>query len=240
MKKMKIAVTHCGNERKQSIYLDWLTSVEPAAEYTTISSASLLPAADDFDGIVFTGGEDVAAGFSKAVPENLVQKPDGQRDRFEFQLIDKALAQKIPLFGICRGMQVINVRLGGTLIADLQHDGFRKHETKSGEEEVRHTIRVETGTLLEKIAEQSDGEVNSYHHQAVKNLADGLTVSSYSEDGVIESVEWKEPAGRPFLLAVQWHPERMAGLRNPFAGKIAAAFFDAVKEFSFSTKQHTQ
>ncbi len=237
---MKIAVTHCGNERKQTLYLDWLKSVEPTAEYSTISSASNLSAADDFGGIVLTGGDDVAAGFSKAVPADLVQQPDDRRDRFEFQLIDTAIAQKIPLFGICRGMQVINVCLGGTLIADLQHDGFRKHETKSGEQEVRHTIRVEAGTLLEKIAEQSGGEVNSYHHQSVKELADVLKVSSYSEDGVIESIEWKDGTGRPFLMAVQWHPERMTGRGNPFSGKIAAAFFDAVKKFSFSQYHHTQ
>ena len=237
---MKIAVTHCGNERKQGIYLDWLKSVEPAADCTTISSDIVIAEPGDFDGIVLTGGDDVAAEFSKAAPSDLVQQPDTQRDRFEFQLIDKALAQKIPLFGICRGMQVINVRLGGTLIADLQHDGFRKHETKSGEQEVRHMIRIETGSLLEKIAEQSGGEVNSYHHQSVKDLADVLKVSSNSEDGVIESFEWKDGIGRPFLLAVQWHPERMADRRNPFSGKIAAAFFDAVKEFSISTYHQTQ
>jgi putative glutamine amidotransferase len=237
---MKIAVTHCGNERKQGIYLDWLMSVEPTADFTTVSWESLSDDTDDFDGIVLTGGNDVAAGFSKAAPADLVQQPDEQRDRFEFQLIDKALAQKIPLFGICRGMQVINVRLGGTLIADLRHDGFGNHETKSGQQEVRHTIRVESGTLLEKIAGQSNGEVNSYHHQAVKNLAAGLTASSYSEDGVIESFEWTEAIGRPFLLAVQWHPERMTDRGNPFTGKIAAAFFDAVKKFSLTTYHHTQ
>jgi putative glutamine amidotransferase len=237
---MKIAVTHCGNERKQGIYLDWLKAIEPTADCTTVSSENLPAAAVDFDGIVLTGGDDVAAGFSKAVPAELVQHPDEKRDRFEFQLIDTALAYKIPLFGICRGMQVINVRLGGTLIADLRHDGFRNHETKSGEQEVRHSIRVETGSLLEKIAGQSAGEVNSYHHQAVKDLAGMLTASSYSEDGVIESFEWKDGAGRPFLLAVQWHPERMTGRGNPFTGNIAAAFFDAAKEFSLSTYHHTQ
>ncbi|MHB1050567.1 MAG: gamma-glutamyl-gamma-aminobutyrate hydrolase family protein [Bacteroidota bacterium] len=237
---MKIAVTHCGNERKQGIYLDWLKSVEPAADCTTISSDIVIAEPGDFDGIVLTGGDDVAAEFSKAAPSDLVQQPDTQRDRFEFQLIDKALAHNIPLFGICRGMQVINVRLGGTLIADLRHDGFGNHETKSGQEEVRHTIRVESGTLLEKIAGRSNGEVNSYHHQAVKDLAGTLTASSYSGDGVIESVEWKVGAGRPFLLAVQWHPERMSDRENPFTGKIAAAFFDAVKKFSLSTYHHTQ
>lgn len=237
---MNIAVTHCGNERKQAAYVKWLNSVDPHSVLTTVSSASHPGALTEFDGIVLTGGGDVAPEFSKASPAGLVQESDITRDRFEFRLIDTALRRNIPLFGICRGMQVINVRMGGTLIADLQHDGFRKHETKSGEQEVRHAVRVESGTLLAAIAASPDGEVNSYHHQAVKDLAGELKASSYSDDGVIESFEWNDPAGKSFLLAVQWHPERMADRRNPFSGNIAEAFFDAAQKFSTLQYHHTQ
>lgn len=227
---MKIAVTHCGNEKKHPMYVEWLRSFDPAVELVTIAADRAEDLPDDADGLVLTGGDDVDPLFSKAEPVHLVQSVDTKRDRFEFAVLQRAFDRRLPVLGICRGMQVINVHLGGTLVADLHHDGYGKHETGSGEPEVWHQVTVDISTLLGKINGSSIGNVNSYHHQAVKILAPGLIVSSRSDDGVAESVEWKEKQHRPFMVAVQWHPERMTDRTNPLTGAVARAFFDAAKK----------
>jgi putative glutamine amidotransferase len=227
---MKIAVTHCGNEKKQPVYMEWLSSFDPSVDLVTISAGQPETLFDDADGLVLTGGDDVDPLFSKAYPAHLVQSVDTRRDRFEFAILQRAFDRRLPVFGICRGMQVINVHLGGTLVADLHYDGFGKHETRSGEPEVWHQVAVDESTLLGTINGSALGSVNSYHHQAVKDLAPGLIVSSRSDDGVVESFEWKETQHRSFMLAVQWHPERMTDRTNPLTGAIAQTFFAAVKK----------
>lgn len=237
---MKIAVTHCGNEKKQKIYLDWLNSFDQKMDLVTLSVETGVTAINEYDGIVVTGGDDVDPLFSKAEPVELVQEVNRERDQFEFILLEKAFRNRTPVLGICRGMQVINVHLGGTLIADLWHDGFRKHETKSDEPEVRHTVSIKNGTELQSIVKIPNGEINSYHHQGIKILAETLLPTSLSDDGVIESIEWKEKNDRSFLLAVQWHPERMHDRSNPMTQKIGEAFFDAVHNYHTQNNIRTQ
>lgn len=226
---MRIAVSHCGNERKQPVYMDWLRTYAPDAELVIVAHPQGHVPLDGFDGLVLTGGEDVDPVLSKAEPVALVETTDRSRDDFEFALLDSAMDHHLPVLGICRGLQLTNVYLGGTLIADLPHSGFPAHTAASGAPELRHSVTVAPGSLLHAVVGSTQGEINSYHHQAVLRPAEQLVVSARSADGVPEAMEWKHREGRPFLLLVQWHPERMTGRTDPFTAAVAEAFFAEVR-----------
>jgi putative glutamine amidotransferase len=115
---------------------------------------------------------------------------------------------KIPVLAICRGMQLVNVTLGGTLIADLEERGKDNHRRMKNADRV-HSIQIESGTVLFELAGANQAIINSAHHQAVDRVAEDLIISAVSSsDLVIEALEWKNPAIHAPLLAVQWHPER--------------------------------
>ncbi len=116
------------------------------------------------------------------------------------------------VLGVCRGLQLINVHLKGTLIQDLGVEGDQTHMAGGGADK-QHKVVVEEGTLLREVVGGKGGVANSAHHQAVGRLGTGLRVNCRAEDGTIEGLEWADPAGKPFMLAVQWHPERMFASR---------------------------
>jgi putative glutamine amidotransferase len=169
------------------------------------------------DALVLSGGIDIHPGIYgkedkiSLCGKNIVEK----RDEFELNLIDSALNINMPIFGICRGMQIVNVSpyFGGTMYCDIDTEVknremniFHRVEAKEG---ARHVIRLMENTMLKEILKSGETEVNSFHHQAVENPGKGLKVSSYALDGIIESLEWELQDSKPFLLLVQWHPERM-------------------------------
>jgi putative glutamine amidotransferase len=172
------------------------------------------------DGLLLTGGDDVeprlyTRALSKAVRKTVEVTPDGgQRDLREFILIDEVLRQHKPLFAICRGQQVLNVALGGTLIADIPRQKPRaaNHRRTDRRSEVVHEVRLTPGSLLANITRKQKLGVNSTHHQAVGRVAAPLRVSGRSPDGIIEGLELKPGLScwQPWLLSVQFHPERLA------------------------------
>jgi putative glutamine amidotransferase len=181
----------------------------------------ILPIADDdpelieeylgaVDGLLFTGGEDVAPAYYGEPIDERCQEPDGERDLFEIHLARAALARRVPILGICRGLQVLNVAAGGTLHQDLTcRPGTRDYHAATGADRRRtiHAVRLVAGTRLHEIMGVGESPVTSTHHQMVKDLAPGFLVGAESvEDGVVEGIE--QP-GHPFLVAVQWHPERL-------------------------------
>lgn len=181
----------------------------------------ILPTADDdpgliadclaaVDGLVFTGGGDVAPAYYGETPDERCHEPDRERDLFEMHLARAALARRMPLLGICRGLQVLNVAAGGTLYQDIGcrpgtsplHAARREDRRK-----LIHAIRVLPGSRLRAIMGVPESRVTSTHHQLVKDLAPGFRVTAESlEDGIVEGLEQPD---HPFLVAVQWHPERM-------------------------------
>jgi putative glutamine amidotransferase len=184
------------------------------------------------DGVLLTGGDDIDPQlYAQDLPEELAKTLgplEPERDRWEAGLIAEVFEQRKPLFGICRGHQMLNVAMGGTLLVDIatQVPGALNHQRMDRKTEPVHEITLAADSLLARLGGRPTLAVNSTHHQAIGALAEGLRVVGQSSDGVIEAVELKEPARLPFLLAVQFHPERLIdndGLyRQLFSSFVAA------------------
>jgi putative glutamine amidotransferase len=192
----------------------------PVAMAANLSRQSIAQVVSRCDGVLLTGGEDVdpaiyGNGLSPKLRRTVNVTPDGgKRDFRELMLIDEVFRQRKPLLAICRGHQILNVALGGTLFADIRTEirGAIKHRQMDRRSEVVHDVRLTQGSLLSMITGRQALGVNSTHHQAVARVGGPLRVAAVSEDGVIESLELKPSAARmlPFLLSVQFHPERLA------------------------------
>jgi putative glutamine amidotransferase len=133
---------------------------------------------------------------------------------------------------ICRGLQLVNVALGGSLIQDLEEAGKKNHR-RINDVDDEHTIAIENHSLLKEIIGSNTGTINGAHHQAIDKLSDELIATAFSPDGVIESVEFKNKQDEPWMLAVQWHPERMKDKDvNPLSNTIRTKFLEAIQNKS--------
>jgi putative glutamine amidotransferase len=198
----------------------------------TTSRAVIAEAVQRCDGVLLTGGDDIDPKlYDPAMPAELAKLADPiepERDVWEKAMIDEAMAQKKPIFGVCRGIQILNVALGGTLFVDIatQLPETLKHRQMDRKSEPVHDIEVVPDSLLAQLTGQRTFAVNSTHHQALDKLAPPLRVVAKSSDGVVEAVELKEPAGQPFLLTVQFHPERLVD-KNRIFGQLFSGFVEA-------------
>jgi putative glutamine amidotransferase len=210
-----------------TFYEDWLRRAVPDVEIIFLSYVrNNLVDIRRCDGVVFTGGGDIHPRYYEREDAlQLVHGVDEQRDSFEFEVIQKAIENRLPTLGICRGMQVYNVALGGTMIPDLQVAGFADHRSHDDAPvDPVHQISIESGSMLHSITGMLGGEVNTHHHQGVAQCAAQLNAVAHSSDGVVEALEWKDPRSNPFLLLVQWHPERMVNFESPFSRGILERF----------------
>jgi putative glutamine amidotransferase len=192
----------------------------PVAMPATISREVIAECVRRCDGVLLTGGEDVdpkvyGPGLPAKVRETVVVTPDGgRRDLREFILIDEVFRERKPLLAICRGHQVVNVALGGTLIGDIRRQWPRamNHRRMDKRSQVVHEVQLTAESFLSKITGRRKLGVNSTHHQAVARVATPLQVTAASADGVVEGLELKPEAADllPFLVSVQFHPERLA------------------------------
>jgi len=182
------------------------------------------------DGLLLTGGDDVHPRFFAEAPHPRLDIVDERRDLFEIALLLAARERRMPVFGVCRGIQVMNVALGGDLYQDLpsQADSKVGHSQRTLDEGPWHDIEVRRGTRLAEILGEASTAVNSYHHQACRRVADGLSVTATAPDGVVEALE--DP-GQPFFLGVQWHPEVLEGGAAASSARLFAAFVAAAREF---------
>ncbi len=176
------------------------------------------------DGLIITGGNDVFPLNYGEEPHRLLQKTRPERDEFDFELIKYAKEKKIPILGVCRGMQIMNVYAGGTLYQDLSliEGETLRHVQKEDRFVKTHSVDIEEGSLLSTIY-PDEIMVNSYHHQAIKDVAGEYEVISRAKDGIVEAIEHKD---YPFLLGVQWHPE-MLSVRCDEAVKIFKLLIDS-------------
>jgi putative glutamine amidotransferase len=162
---------------------------------------------DHLDGMLLTGGGDIDAAEFRDVNHPMVHHVDKNRDQMELSLTREAKRRGIPVFGICRGVQVMNVALGGNLVQHIP-DEIRTMIVHDDSENVRHNLVHEVsilkGSQLHRIIGKDRVGVNSFHHQSIKDLGKGLIATAWSDDGVVEGVELP---GTQYFLGVQWHPE---------------------------------
>jgi putative glutamine amidotransferase len=223
---MKIGLTYTGSEDKHGYYANWLRG---GSTLEVVKLSHLEPdRLDECDGLVLSGGIDIHPAFYGSTQLRFpnADKFDKQRDEFEIRALHHAREKHVPVLGICRGLQLINCALGGTLVQDL---GTR-NEIHRGNPDKRHEVHVEEDTLLAETTGVLDGDVNSAHHQSIQLLGKDLVINCYSVDGMIEGVEGT--AGSGFLLAVQWHPERMFTFKlqdSPFSKGIRDRFISEVE-----------
>ena len=201
MSKMRVAVTF-GNEMRVGPYEEALreAGIEPVRNPESLAS---------LDGLLLSGGTDVNPVHYGQGRLRYSESPDDARDALELRLVREALAADLPVLAICRGLQLLNVALDGTLIQHLPSTNVHRVKAKNaetGRHPGAHRLRVEPNTRLAEIIGAGEHEVNSRHHQAVdpNKLGKGLIVSATADDGVIEAIE---KPGATFVVAVQWHPE---------------------------------
>lgn len=229
MKKPIIAISaSCDTNQRISASNDYLNSIYEAGGIPvfvprTVDPARLDMYAADFDGFLFSGGVDLnPVTYGEEVSADNVEIDDS-RDAFELELFKRVITLGKPILGICRGIQLINVALGGTLYQDIK--GHRQQELGyQGLDRPQH-VSVKAGSMLEEIGGQLSIMTNSYHHQNIKGLAPTLVVDAVSDDGYIEAVHSVE---QKFLFGVQWHPE-VFRMFDPVAASIFKAFIAAAK-----------
>jgi putative glutamine amidotransferase len=236
---MRIGITDTLKEDKYEQYVRWIQSVDGSVDIQKLSHNHENAAKiEKIDGLLLTGGGDVHPRYyGKAIELPRTNGVDEQRDEFEFSAIEWALDAEIPILGVCRGMQVMNVYLGGTLTVDLVSEGLNDHMSFSEDNIKKHEISVMPHTLLLALTGTTETEVNSFHHQGIQQLGKGLMCSAISPDNVVEGAEWVMKDNMPFLMLVQWHPERMM---NAFLSQKLASLFLREVQYSQSNKKNYQ
>ncbi len=223
IKQVSIAVSRC-----TSNYETWLKKVCPGVDIVNFDDrdpGDFKRSVPSYSGLVLTGGGDIHPSlYGNPDTEHHCQGIDIRRDELEFSMLEAALTVGLPVLAICRGLQVLNVFLGGTLIPHIPAlAGSLVHKDL---QDVQHNVSVNPDSQLFRIAGRVSGTVNSSHHQAIEKLGSGLIITANSADGIAESVEFIDN-NRLYCVAVQWHPERM-DLENPLSGGIGYAFMKRV------------
>jgi putative glutamine amidotransferase len=183
------------------------------------------------DGLVLTGGEDMDPAWYGAEPSPHLNPPSRERDIFELALFATARQLELPILGICRGIQLVNVAMGGSLYQDLptERPGAVEHNPATDRAARSHGVRLAQGSRAAEALGTTELVVNSFHHQAIRDLAPGLIATGWSDDGLIEAAEGAPDA--PWLLTVQWHPEEMyVDAHAPEHGLFKALIEQAGKE----------
>jgi len=225
-----MALIAIGQNRKMEDYLESVRRAGGEPVEIVVGGEAPEQILSRVDGLMLTGGGDVDPKLYGEQPHDTFQAAETGRDEFEIALARVAIQKGLPLLAICRGMQVLNVAMGGTLVQDIPSEitGALQHSVPQPRAASAHEVWVSRGSKLQALLEDhmDDGEtchVNSRHHQAVKDVAKGFTVTGTSPDGVIEAMEKPDA---PYCVAVQWHPEnfwRTGEFRELFEGLVQAA-----------------
>ncbi len=234
---IKIGVTYTGSDEKHNNYVHWL-SANQLVDITRLSTNdNNLDAVKQMDGIVLSGGLDIHPKYYRNNVTDYPNAPpafDEKRDAFEMGVFKFSQQKRIPLLGVCRGMQLVNCIMGGTLIQDIGPIGNAIH--KFDQHDKAHGINIMPGTLLSELTAIDRSVTNSAHHQCIDQLGKGLAINCTSDDGIIEGVEWNDPKNNAFFIGVQWHPERLFKLHLPESPLTKNLRDRFIKEVEKSTK----
>ena len=199
----------------------------PVALPPQLSSASMRQLAGDLQGLLLTGGGDMDPALFGETPHVTLYDVAPSRDTLETSVLHVALDRGLPVLAVCRGLQVLNVALGGSLYQDVGTDPGTQtaHSQKEPRDQPTHKVKLTPGCRLAATLGADELEVNSMHHQAIKRLGRGLTAVAWAPDQIVEGAEIGDPSR--FVLGVQWHPEELVGHSEParrlFAALVAAA-----------------
>jgi putative glutamine amidotransferase len=224
-----INTTSTGRERA-FVHLNYVRAVERAGGVAVIlpPQSDVVEVIGALDGLLLAGGRDCDPSLYGEEPHETVELMDPRRQSNELTLARAAFDCGLPVLGICLGLQVMNVARGGSLIQDIASEvpGCLQHESTS-DDRGRHDIDVFEETLLAAIVGSGRKNVNTTHHQAVRNVGEGMRVTAKSADGIVEGAEHVR---HPFFVGVQWHPEDMEG--EEVATRLFVAFVAAARRFS--------
>lgn len=225
-----LIITTCGNNAERYfLRKEFVTELERAGGVPLLVASSDAPSIQDMcrvmDGLYLTGGDDIHPSFfGEEIAPHYAGKHDILRDQLERELIIYAQKQHIPIFGICRGMQALNVFLGGSLYQEVEHEreGALTHKSQSADRTLlSHSVSVTENSLISNIISETNLMVNSIHHQGIKKLGESVLAVATSPDGLIEAIELEN---HPFAIGVQWHPEE---LKNDASRRLFQRFVEA-------------
>jgi len=194
-----------------------------------IASRAAVSALDGVDALLLTGGEDIDPKHYDQASHDKTSEPHAGRDACELALARAARERRTPTFAICRGAQLINVALGGTLVQDIrsQRSSDIDHDQSARRTERVHAVAVDEGSLLSRVVGAAEIGVNSSHHQSVDRVAPGFRVTATASDGIIEAIETVDPGW--WMLAVQWHPEELVNTPEDWDRRLFEAFAKAIQ-----------
>ena len=230
MEKICIGIT---DSKKFDDYSNWILSLHRDVKIVRLSyQFDNLEMVATCNGLIMTGGEDVHPelyGKSEYLEILDINQINKERDAFEMKLLERVFQLKKPLLGICRGLQLTNVFLGGTLIPDIPSVMKDSQHGKIEGKDQLHEVKLIEGSLISNISDKTDGIINSAHHQSAAEIGDGLKVTAFATSKekiqIVEALEWEYPEDKTWLLMVQWHPERIADNDN-FSKAIRTAFMN--------------
>jgi putative glutamine amidotransferase len=232
MTKKKIAISK--SNTKFHNYVNWIEQTGYEYEILDWGKNNLIDL-KNCSSLLLTGGADIFPEFYADWPErdengaiNGDFIPD--RDGFEFRLYETAINMGMPVLAICRGMQLVNCKSNGSLLSDIETIRGTVHTKLPGGDDRYHEVSVKEGTLLKEIVGESRGTINSSHHQGIDRLGEGFKIAARSPDGIIEAIEPDNKNISPFLLGVQWHPERMKDMNSPFTRNILERFLNETEK----------
>ena len=187
-------------------------------------------------GLMLTGGEDVDPIHYGLAPHSSLGAVHAERDAFELALVRAARARRLPTLAICRGVQIANVALGGTLVQDLPSEcpATLPHDGQWGRSERVHELRILAGSRLASAIGTNRLMINSLHHQAISRVGDGLVAVAHAPDGVVEGVDWADDDW--WMTGVQWHPEELTATAESWDRALFAAFGAAVRARLLSSR----
>lgn len=230
-----VAVSKYLDTEQYSAYKAWLQDLDSnivLVDMYHIPLDSALILLEKCSGLLMSGGADVHPAYYEQPEDTVLCEIDFYRDTVELAILARAAELEMPVFGICRGLQVINVFMGGSLYPDIpkRFSTSVDHRAEDRSFDLMHPVTVVGNSKLHALTGITTHDVNSSHHQGIDRLAPGLFASAHSPDTLIEAFERANPEQLPFLMAVQWHPERL-GLDHPLSGPLAKEFVSAIKVY---------
>jgi putative glutamine amidotransferase len=234
MKPVIGITTDIDGDRKHQLNTNYVTAIIQAGGLPLILPIGIetdaKQVANMLDGILLTGGGDIDPTLFDEEPHAKLGEVTPSRDSLEIEVAKEMLQVDKPILGICRGLQILNVALGGAIIQDIHSQSANtvlQHSQKAPRSHPSHFVQIEKDTILESITETQTIKVNSFHHQAVKVVPEPLRISGTASDGIIEAVE---STAHDFVLGVQWHPEALAEYGDAVSNRIFDKFVEKCKE----------